>query len=67
MNPLFIEGNLLKPRLALSGHSHHYCRVINNWGVEEYTVSSFNWRNKINPSFLMVSTLARCIHSVLYV
>ncbi|XP_075152076.1 per1-like protein PGAP5 [Haematobia irritans] len=48
-------GKLLHPRLAFSGHSHNYCFFINRWGIEEYTVASFSWRNKINPSFLMVS------------
>ncbi|KAM7353553.1 per1-like protein PGAP5 [Cochliomyia hominivorax] len=48
-------GKLIHPRLSFAGHSHHYCYSINRWGIEEYTVASFNWRNKINPSFLMVS------------
>ncbi|XP_019893765.1 metallophosphoesterase 1 homolog isoform X2 [Musca domestica] len=48
-------GKLLHPRLAFAGHSHHYCYSINRWGIEEYTVASFSWRNKVNPSFLMAS------------
>ncbi|XP_059221009.1 metallophosphoesterase 1 homolog isoform X2 [Stomoxys calcitrans] len=48
-------GKILHPRLAFAGHSHNYCFSINRWGIEEYTVASFSWRNKINPSFLMVS------------
>lgn len=47
-------GRLLEPRLAFSGHTHYYChsknRVIN---VEEYTIPSFSWRNKNDPSFLL--------------
>lgn len=49
-----VQGNLLKPRLSFAGHTHHYCYSINRWGIEEYTVASFSWRNKIDPSFLMV-------------
>uniref|UniRef100_A0A1B0FEQ8 Metallophosphoesterase 1 homolog n=1 Tax=Glossina morsitans morsitans TaxID=37546 RepID=A0A1B0FEQ8_GLOMM len=48
-------GELLQPRLSFAGHSHHYCHSINRWGVDEYTLASFNWRNKINPSFLMAT------------
>lgn len=47
-------GQLLNPRVAFSGHSHHYCRTYNNWGIEEFTIASFSWRNKNNPSFLLV-------------
>lgn len=48
-------GNELDPRVAFSGHSHHYCRVRNMWNVDEYTIASFSWRNKPDPSFLLVS------------
>lgn len=48
-------GKKLNPRVAFSGHSHHYCRLNNLWNVDEYTVASFSWRNKQNPSFLLVS------------
>ncbi|XP_036329590.1 metallophosphoesterase 1 homolog [Rhagoletis pomonella] len=48
-------GRLLLPRVAFAGHSHHYCFSINRFGVEEYTVASFSWRNKVEPSFLMAS------------
>lgn len=44
----------LNPLVAFGGHSHHYCRLNNSWGVEEFTIASFNWRNKQNPSFLLV-------------
>lgn len=51
--------NTLRPKLVLSGHSHHSC-VVNHtsegWGpTSEWTVASFSWRNKKNPSFLLVS------------
>ncbi|XP_067624953.1 metallophosphoesterase 1 homolog isoform X2 [Eurosta solidaginis] len=48
-------GKLLKPRVAFAGHSHHYCLNINRFGIEEYTVASFSWRNKIEPSFLLAA------------
>ncbi|KAL5281612.1 MPPE1 family protein [Megaselia abdita] len=48
-----ILGNKLNPRLVFGGHSHHFCRLTNTINVEEYTVASFSWRNKNNPSFLL--------------
>lgn len=50
----FLEKQL-NPRVAFAGHSHHYCRSRNMWDVDEYTIASFSWRNKQNPSFLLVS------------
>lgn len=47
-------GKALNPRVAFSGHSHHHCRSYNMWSVEEFTIASFSWRNKPNPSFLLV-------------
>ncbi|XP_055858369.1 metallophosphoesterase 1 homolog isoform X2 [Episyrphus balteatus] len=46
-------GKIVNPRLAFSGHSHHYCKSKNQLGIDEYTVASYSWRNKINPSFLL--------------
>lgn len=43
--------------MAFSGHSHNYCRVRNMLGIEEYTISSYSWRNKNNPKFLLVSSV----------
>lgn len=48
----FLE--ILDPAVAFGGHSHHYCRSFNMWGVEEFTIASFSWRNKRSPSFLLV-------------
>lgn len=48
-------AKVLRPRAVFSGHSHQYCRTKTRWGVEEYTVSSFNWRNINNPKFLLVN------------
>ncbi|KAL7645014.1 UNVERIFIED_CONTAM: hypothetical protein RMT77_003384 [Armadillidium vulgare] len=54
----------LEPRLILSGHTHHGCQVYHNFtskysnmdfSVLEYTISSFSWRNKPNPTFAMMS------------
>jgi hypothetical protein len=45
----------VKPRLVLSGHTHHGCNTSHGPGVTEITVSSFSWRNKRNPAFLLVS------------
>lgn len=42
----------VKPRLILSGHTHHGCLTVHN-DVPEWTVPSFSWRNKKNPSFLL--------------
>lgn len=47
----------INPMVAFSGHSHHYCRSYNMWNVEEFTIASFSWRNKRNPSFLLVSCI----------
>ncbi|KAF0291785.1 Amidophosphoribosyltransferase [Amphibalanus amphitrite] len=73
----------LRPRLVLSGHTHHFCRTEHRLGsapadgaggasaavsegqetVTEYSVPSFSWRNRNNPSFLMVR-LSSDRHSV---
>jgi UDP-2,3-diacylglucosamine pyrophosphatase LpxH len=44
--------NQVKPRLALSGHTHHGCtrRLPTGEGLE-ITIPSFSWRNKDNPNF----------------
>lgn len=48
-------GRQLDPSVVFCGHTHHYCRSHNKWNIEEYTVASFNRRQKRNPSFLLVS------------
>ncbi len=45
--------DVLNPRLILTGHSHHSCIVTHKNNVKEWTVASFSWRNKKNPSFLL--------------
>lgn len=50
--------NELQPRIVFSGHTHHGCIKKHNtkYGqVEEWTVASFSWRNRPNPSFLLVT------------
>lgn len=51
---------LIKPRLILSGHTHHHCitkHVLEDKSVVEYSVPSFSWRNRNDPSFYLVSNL----------
>lgn len=43
----------IKPRLIISGHTHHGCYILHDNMVPEWTVASFSWRNKKNPSFLL--------------
>ncbi|XP_055920770.1 metallophosphoesterase 1 homolog [Eupeodes corollae] len=57
-------GNTINPRLAFSGHSHHYCKLKNLLGIDEYTVASYSWRNKLNPSFLLAKFTPQS-HSVM--
>jgi len=42
----------LRPRIVFSGHTHHGCRT-DHGDFTEWTVSSFSWRNKQNPAFLL--------------
>lgn len=42
----------LRPRIVFSGHTHHGCRT-DHADFTEWTVSSFSWRNKKNPAFLL--------------
>jgi len=44
-----------KPRLVLSGHTHSGCEVLHDNKYPEISVPSFSWRNRNNPSFIMVS------------
>lgn len=43
-----------RPRLVLSGHTHSACEVLHGASVLEVSVPSFSWRNRNNPSFIMV-------------
>lgn len=45
----------LNPKLVLTGHTHNGCFKIHEPGhIPEYTVASFSWRNRRNPSFLVI-------------
>jgi len=48
--------SLIRPRLVLSGHTHHGCYVVHEDGTPEMTIPSFSWRNRDNPSFVLVSS-----------
>ncbi|KAJ8918447.1 hypothetical protein NQ315_008144 [Exocentrus adspersus] len=46
--------NQIKPRLSLSGHTHHGCtRPLPIGEGIEVTIPSFSWRNKDNPNYLL--------------
>lgn len=47
----------MQPRLVFGGHTHHGCHIEHTNGVHEYSISSFNWRNKYNPSYMLVSII----------
>jgi len=47
--------SLIRPRLVLSGHTHHGCNTTHGQGVTEISISSFSWRNKVNPAFLLTT------------
>jgi hypothetical protein len=51
----------LKPRLALTGHTHHGCRTRHPDGTLEWSVSSFSWRNRDNPAFLLAQMTADAV------
>eukprot|EP01135_Chromosphaera_perkinsii_P011783 Nk52_evm29s2496 gene=Nk52_evmTU29s2496 len=44
----------LKPRLVLSGHTHYKCLAFHENNIPEITVSTFNWRMRSDPSFLLM-------------
>lgn len=45
----------LNPKLVLTGHTHNGCFKIHEpEHIPEYTVASFSWRNRRNPSFLVI-------------
>ncbi|XP_060680472.1 metallophosphoesterase 1 isoform X2 [Hemiscyllium ocellatum] len=54
------------PRLILSGHTHSSCTVLHNGLLPEISVPSFNWRNRDNPSFLLVfwPSISCCFTSI---
>ena len=49
----------LNPRAVLSGHTHHGCLVHHRGKIPEWSVSSFSWRNRNNPTFLLARITPR--------
>ena len=47
----------IRPRLVLSGHTHHGCRILHTLKdgakVPEWSVASFSWRNRNNPVIIL--------------
>jgi hypothetical protein len=46
--------NSLKPKLIITGHTHYGCVTLHSNGAQEWTLSSFNYKNIHSPSFLLV-------------
>ena len=57
----------LNPRLVVDGHTHHGCHTIHRGKIPEWTIASFNWRNKINPTFALVSVLEKLVFHVIFI
>jgi hypothetical protein len=54
----------INPRLIFSGHTHNGCVLYHGQDqATEWTVASFSWRNRADPSFLLVLMTPE-IHSV---
>ncbi|XP_063236655.1 metallophosphoesterase 1 isoform X2 [Bacillus rossius redtenbacheri] len=52
--PIIIQVyDSLKPRLIFDGHTHHGCHLVHDGDIHEWTLPSFSWRNKNNPSFVL--------------
>ncbi len=49
----------IKPRLILSGHTHHGCQILHDLSqgqkVPEWSVASFSWRNRNNPVIVLAT------------
>ena len=45
----------LQPRAIFGGHTHHSCQVLHQGNIPEFTLPSFSWRNRNDPSFLMAT------------
>lgn len=44
----------LNPRLVVTGHTHHGCsKYYKQYDAHEFTIPSFSWRNKDNPSYML--------------
>lgn len=50
--------SMFRPKFVFSAHTHYYCRYehnFNNETVQEVTIPTFNWRNRSDPSFALVT------------
>jgi len=45
--------NKLRPRLAITGHTHNGCKTTHKANMVEWSLSSFSWRNRNNPALLL--------------
>lgn len=46
---------ILNPRAIFDGHTHHGCfQFYGPEKIPEWTISSFSWRNRLNPTFSLV-------------
>lgn len=45
----------LNPAFVFSGHNHYHCLYQHPNGVPELTVSTFSWRNRADPSFVLAT------------
>ncbi|CAF3747849.1 unnamed protein product [Adineta steineri] len=49
----------IQPRLAFTAHTHDFCHTshigINGKPIPEWTVPSFSWRNRDDPSLMLLS------------
>ena len=63
--PTFLQlMDVLQPRVAFSGHTHHSCVYSHgNHRLIEYSVPSFSWRYRNDPSYLLVCQLSLAIQS----
>jgi len=47
--------NALQPAFVFSGHNHYHCLYHHPNGVKELSVSTFSWRNRVDPSFVLAT------------
>ncbi|XP_041376990.1 metallophosphoesterase 1-like [Gigantopelta aegis] len=45
----------ISPRFIISAHTHHGCYRVHDNNIPEWTVASYSWRNKNNPTFLLMT------------
>ncbi|CAF3512560.1 unnamed protein product [Rotaria socialis] len=49
----------IKPRLVFTAHTHRYCYIEHSYNdektIQEWTVPSFSWTNRDDPSFMLLS------------